>query len=126
MSAEGAYCSYFYSASIDPDRATLPACGSRPNAREISEFGQEIQFYLPLLRHPAYRPRPQIEVWAGKQDGVVKEGKIEFPDQTPIFLVHWAGFHKLEELPYQDLWMHYRNMNNKLPPLTLDKPAEGR
>lgn len=59
----------------------------------------------------------KFEAWAGCPDGTVKEGKITFSNGLPVFLLHWAGFKSLEEFPYRDLWLAYRNMNENIKPL---------
>jgi hypothetical protein len=54
-----------------------------------------------------------FECWAGVEGGVVEEGKFYIPGHPKYFLVHWAGIWQssLKNIPYKELWLHYRNLN---------------
>jgi hypothetical protein len=56
----------------------------------------------------------KFEFWAGTGGAHVDDGSLSY--KMPIFLVHWAGIWKqldgkTAELPYVELWQHYRNLN---------------
>ena len=82
--------------------------------------GKKYSSLYSLLKSGIYQD-VMFEVHASKRDGVVKEGKIEFPDGNPVFLVHWAGYTRLKMFPYWDLWLYYRNVNKNIPPLVSDE-----
>lgn len=55
----------------------------------------------------------QFVFWAGNPGGRVEGGKLHFRDDVPIFLLHWTGIWQkiaglVDELPYRELWEHYR------------------
>ena len=58
----------------------------------------------------------KLECWAGIEDGIVHDGKLYSPRGEPFFIVHWAGLWQdnadnLKNVPYNELWLHYRNLN---------------
>lgn len=47
-----------------------------------------------------------LEQWAGRKQGVVKNGHIHFSDDnTPVLLIHWAGIYRLTKL---EKWVYYK------------------
>lgn len=62
-------------------------------------------------------PNVKTEFWAGSPNGVFEGGRFYNPYfPLAVFLVHWAGVwhldnESLENLPYRELWSHYRNLS---------------
>ena len=59
------------------------------------------------------------ELWAGTPGATFVDGKLTSPWGNPILFIHWAGVWRsresLHEMPYKDLWLHFRNMNTNMP-----------
>ncbi len=58
-------------------------------------------------------PRLKHEWWAGSSGGMVQGGNFKVESGRPIFLVHWAGVWQADQgsltnIPYKNLWEHYR------------------
>lgn len=59
------------------------------------------------------------ELWAGTPGAKLVDGELKSPWGGPVLFIHWAGVWRaresLDEMPYRDLWLHFRNMNTSLP-----------
>jgi len=92
---------------------------------------------LVLFFTSPFREEVAFEQWGGRKDGVVKNGRIYFPNEkAPTFLIHWAGIYRPNNferwffkkflpslgikkempcisyfLPYRRLWKYYRYLN---------------
>jgi hypothetical protein len=55
--------------------------------------------------------------WAGTENLEIDKGRIvnfsAWPGHKPISM-HWAGFHKLDEIPYRNLWTYYRYLKKNI------------
>lgn len=81
-------------------------------------YGSLVTFYQSGVNR-----RLKFEWWAGNPGAMVNGGKLKLRRGPPIFLVHWAGLWQkgngsLAELPYKELWEHYRypELRNKTLP----------
>lgn len=85
-------------------------------------YGSLLQFTLRGIGRGANKDI-KLEFWAGLPGGIVKKGILIDPYRRPLFLVHWAGVWRqndedLTKIPYQKLWIYYRNLD----PLHLPEP----
>lgn len=87
------------------------ACADQPLMNYLIVTSGKEYTSLLEIRSTTGRTDIPVERWAGESIGVVRDGRIVWPDSPRALIVHWAGFGHLANqpsMPHADLWNFYR------------------